>query len=133
MQLSQPNSLPKDHSLAKRPPLNWQKVRQVLEAQQQVSSEDQGQDIQDYPVHFSPAEQYISMFATETFWLMVFIENIILRNPKENLQPIMYNTLLETYLDHVSFTDALVLMFFSFIWMILKKNHNHHTSIPTNL
>lgn len=78
---------------------------------EQQDIEEQDQEIDKYPVQFSPADQYLSLFGTDTFWLMVFVENIIQRNSKENLPPILYNTLLEAYLDLVSFEIFLITFF----------------------
>lgn len=49
-----------------------------------------------------PAEDFMKCFAERNFWLMVFLENVVERTDPEDLSkipPIIYNTLLELYLE----------------------------------
>lgn len=60
----------------------------------------------------SKAEDYIQAFTNHPYWLMVFLENVILRNPRSPPQPkIVFNTLLELYMQYIDLDQ--------------KKNHQY--------
>lgn len=49
------------------------------------------------------AKDFIHCFASQPYWLMIFLESVILRSPKSNPQPkIVYNTLIEAYLQSMT-------------------------------
>lgn len=52
-------------------------------------------------VQSAKPENYLHAFTTQKYWLMVFLENVILRNPRNPPQSkIIYNTLLELYFNN---------------------------------
>jgi len=50
------------------------------------------------------AEDFIDAYSNQSYWLMIFLENVIWRNPKQPPQSkIVYNTLIELYLQFLDF------------------------------
>jgi hypothetical protein len=51
----------------------------------------------------SSAENFIHAFSSQPYWLMVFLENVILRNTgnAESISTTVYNTLIELYLQYL--------------------------------
>lgn len=59
--------------------------------------------IEDKPSDKSSAENFIHAFSSQPYWLMLFLENVILRNSGSNQQisTTVYNTVIELYLQYL--------------------------------
>ncbi len=70
----------------------------------QSSSDSSAAVIDDKPSDRSNADNFIHAFSSQPYWLMLFLENVILRNAGSVQQPIsttVYNTVIELYLQYL--------------------------------